>query len=277
MKTKYRLVFVSFITLTVLVSSCKKTDTNLASENAQLKARVQQLEEQLKEAGTAVPPQATPESSQASVLAMKSQLDEAQKKAESTANDLKANNAQLATQQQKIDDLTGQLSAAQQAADKAEKDLQLSHDKSAALMQLQALRSTLADEMSGLNRFLQSYAAAQPGVTKLAARITDSKVQGAVASVWAVFTRINDTCKTAAAQMDERTKIAQANYDKFVDFGGMGPNDYVIAMGKEKILGPAKEDNAATAATRDEQVISLKKDLDLALKNLEALVNGQSS
>jgi len=277
MKTKYRLAFVSFITLTVLVSSCKKADTNLASENAQLKARVQQLEQQLKEAGTVVPPPAAPESSQASVLALKSQLDEAQKKAESTADNLKANNAQLATQQQKIDDLTGQLSAAQQAADKAEKDSQLCRDKSAALMQLQTLRSTLADEMPGLERFPQNYAAAQPGVTKLAAGITDSKVRSAVASVWAVFTRINDTCKAATAQMDERSRIAQANYDKFVDFGGMGPNDYVIAMGKEKILEPAKTDNLATAAMRDEQVISLKKDLDVALKNLEALVNGQST
>jgi len=54
----------------------------------------------------------------------------------------------------------------------------------------------------------------------------------------------------------------------------MGPNDYVIAMGHDKILAPAEKDNAATAARRDEQVASLRKDLDRELKNLQALVNG---
>jgi hypothetical protein len=60
-----------------------------------------------------------------------------------------------------------------------------------------------------------------------------------------------------------------------VDFGGMGANAYVIKMGKEKILAPAAEDNAAMASVRDERIVALEKDLDLGLKNLQDLLGGQ--
>jgi outer membrane murein-binding lipoprotein Lpp len=278
MKTKYILVFVWFITVTVLVSGCGKTDTKLASENADLKARVQKLEQQLKESGAQVASQGAPESQQASIQDLKSQLDEAQKKAEAAANELTTVSNQLATQQQKIDELTRELSDAQQARDKAEKALQLYRDKAtSALQQFQALRSTLGDQTLNLDGYQQNYVATQTAVTKLVDALPESKVRRAILGVLAMFTRINDTCQTAARQMEARTKEAQANYDKFVDFGGLGPNDYVIQMGKDKILAPAEKDNAATASQRDQQVLSLEQDLDLGLKNLQALVNGQST
>jgi hypothetical protein len=62
-----------------------------------------------------------------------------------------------------------------------------------------------------------------------------------------------------------------------LDFGGLGPNGSLIQLGKDKILAPAEQDNAATAFKRDQQVVALEKDLDLGLKNLQALVNGQST
>jgi len=275
MKTKSFLVVASFITVTVLVSGCGKTDTNLASENADLKARVQQLEQQLKESGAQVASQGA---QQASTQDFKSQLDEAQKKAESAANELNSVRSQLEAQKQKIDELTRELSNAQQAREQAEKALQLYRDKTAsALKQFQALRGTLGDQTLKLDGYQQNYVATQTAVTKLVDALPESKVRRAIVGVLAAFTRINDTCETAARQMQARTKEARANYDKFVDFGGLGPNDYVIQMGKDRILAPAEKDNAATASQRDQQVISLEKDLDLGLKNLQALVNGRSA
>jgi outer membrane murein-binding lipoprotein Lpp len=278
MKTKYFLVFALFITVTVLMSGCGKTDTNLASENADLKARVQQLEQQLKESGTRVASPGSQGSQPASIQDLKSQLDEAQKKAEAAANELKSVSSQLETQKQKIDDLMRELSDAQQAREKAEKALQLYQDKAtSALKQFQALRNTLGDQTLRLDGYQQNYVATQTAVTKLVDALPESRVRRAILGVLATFTCINDTCKTAALQMQARTKTAQANYDEFVHFGGLGPNDYVIQMGKDKILAPAEKDNAATASERDQQVVSLEKDLDLGLKNLQALVNGPST
>lgn len=281
MRTKYFLVFALFITATVLVSGCGKTDKNLASENADLKARVQQLEQQLKDSGTQVASPGAPASQPASARDAKRLLDEAQKEAEAAANELKSLSDQLETQKQKIDELTRELANAQQAKDKAEQALQLYQDKAAhpdkaisALMQLQALRCTLPDNTLQFDGYQQNYAATQSAVGKLVDALPESGVRQAILGVLATFTRINDICQTAAAQMEARTKTAKANYDKFVDFGGMGPNDYVIEMGHDKILAPAEKDNAATASERDEQVASLRKELDLELKNLQALMSG---
>ena len=278
MKAKYLLVFALFITVTVLMSGCGKTDANLASENADLKARVLQLEEQLKAAGAQVPPQGAQEAQSASIQDLKSQLDEAQKKAEAAANELKSASIQLAAQQQKIAELTRNLANAQQAREKAEKALQQYLGAAvSAFKQFQALRGTLAGQTLNVDGYQQKYAATQTAVTKLVSTLPESKVRRAIAGVLATCKQINDTCATAAQQMDARTKTAQANYAKFVDFGGMGPNDYVIQMGKEKILAPAEKANAATASARDQQVVSLEQDFDLGLKNLQAFVNASST
>jgi chromosome segregation ATPase len=278
MKTKYFLVFALFITITVLVSGCGKTDTNLASENADLKARVQQLEQQLQKSGAQVPPQEAQGAQQASIQDLKSQLDEAQKKAGAAADELKSVSSQLEAQKQKVEELMRELSNAQQAKEKAEKALQQYLDSAAsAFKQFQALRGTLAGPTLNLDGYQQKYAATQTAVTKLVNALPESKVRRTISGVLATCKQINDTCETAAQQMDARTKTAQANYAKFVDFGGMGPNDYVIQMGKEKILAPAEKANAATASQRDQQVISLEKDLDLGLKKLQAFVNAQST
>ena len=287
MKTRYFLVFALFIIVTVLVSGCGKTDKNLASENADLKARVQQLEQQLQESSNQVAPGA-PASQPASTRDAKGLLDEAQKRVEAAAHELKSlndqlegQNNQLETQKQKIDELTRELSSAQQAREKAEQALQLYQDKAthpdkaiSALMQLQALRCALPDNTLKFDGYQQNYAATQSAVGKLVDALPESGVRQAILGVLATFKRINDICETAALQMQARTKTAKANYDKFVDFGGMGPNDYVIEMGQDKILAPAEKDNAATAAMRDQQVASLRKDLDLGLKNLQALMSG---
>ena len=74
--------------------------------------------------------------------------------------------------------------------------------------------------------------------------------------------------------MQERSRAAKADYDKFVDFGGLGPNDYVVNMGKTRILAPAEQKNAVTASARDRQMVSFEKDIDLGIKNLQDLVNG---
>ena len=275
MKTKYFFVFVLFMTVTVLMSGCGKTDTKLASENADLKARVEQLEQQLKASGAPVPPQGAPDSQQAAIQDLRNQLDEAQKKADAAANDLKAVSIQLQAQQQKVADLTQELSIAQQARQKAEQALQLYRDNSAsALKQFIALRSTLDDQTFDLDRYPPKYAAMQATVAKLVAVLPESQVRRAIMDVWSAFKQINDTCVIAHRQMAARTQTAQANYDKFVDFGGMGPNNYVIEMGKEKILAPADKANAETASTRDQRVLSQKKDLDAGLKNLQALLSG---
>jgi len=277
MKTKHLLAFALFITVTVLVSGCRKADTNLASENADLKARVQQLEQQLKESSSQVAAPGAQESQPASIQDLKSQLDEAQKTAAATANELKSVSSQLETQKQKTDELTRELSKAQQAREKAEQALHPYQEAASALMQLQALRCTLPDDTLRLDGYQQNYVATQSAVRKLADTLPESAVRQAILGVLATFTRINDTCETAALQMDARTKIARANYDKCVDFGGLGPNRYVIELGQDKILAPAEEDNAATASQRDQQILSLKKDLDLGLKKLQALVSGPST
>ena len=274
MKTKYFLAFALFITVTVLVSSCGKTDKNLASENADLKARVQQLEQQLKESSNQVASPGAQAPQPASTRNLKDTLDEAQKRVEAAANELKSLSDQLETQKQKIDELTRELSNAQQAREKAEQTLHPYQEAASALMQLQALRCTLPDKTLKLDGYQQNYVATQSAVRKLVDALPESGVRQAILGVLATFTRINDTCQTAAAQMEARTKTARANYDKFVDFGGMGPNRYVIEMGHDKILAPAEKDNAATASQRDQQVASLRKDLDLGLKNLQALMSG---
>ena len=281
MKTRHFLVFALFIAVAVLVSGCGKTDKNLALENAGLKARVQQLEQQLKASGAQAASPGAPASQPASTRDANSLLDEAQKRVEAAATELKLLNDQLEAQKQKIDELTRELASAQQAGEKAEQSLQLYQDKAtrpdkaiSALLQLQALRCALPDNTLKFDGYQQSYAATQSAVKKLVDALPGSAVRQAILDVLATFKRINDICETAAAKMAARTKTARANYDKFVDFGGMGPNDYVIAMGQDKILAPAEKDNAATASQRDQQVASLRKDLDLGLKNLQALVSG---
>ena len=281
MKTSYFPVFALFITVTVLVFGCGKTDKNLASENADLKARVYQLEQQLKESSNQAASPGAPGSQSASARNAKGLLDEAQKRVEAAANELKSLNDQVETQKQKIDELTRELADAQQAREKAEQALQLSQGKAthpdkaiSALMQLQALRCALPDNTLTFDGYQQNYVVTQSAVSKLVDALPESGVRQAILAVLATFTRINDICETADLQMEARTKTAKANYDKFVDFGGMGPNRYVIEMGHDKILGPAEKDNAATASQRDQQVASLRKDLDLGLKNLQALMSG---
>ncbi len=273
MKTKHLLAFALFLTATVLVSGCRKPDTNLASENADLKARVQQLEQQLKESSSQAAAPGAQESQPASIQDLKSQLDEAQKTAAANANELKSVNSQLEAQKQKTDELTRELSKAQQAREKAEQALHPYQEAASALMQLQALRCTLPDYTLKLEGYQQNYVATQAAVMKLVDALPESGVRQAIVGVLATFTRINDTCEAAAQQMDARTKIARANYDKCVDFGGLGPNRYSIELGQDKILAPAQEDNAATASQRDQQILSLKKDLDLGLKKLQALLS----
>ena len=280
MKTKYFLGFALFISVTVLVSGCGKTDKNLASENADLKARVQKLEQQLKDSSDQVASPGAQASQPASPRDVRGLLDEAQKRVEAAANELKSLSSQVETQKQRIDELTRELANAQQAREKAEQALQLYQDKAAhpdkaisALLQLQALRCALPDNTLKFDGYQQNYVATQSAVSKLVDALPESGVKQAILGVLATFTRINDICQAAAAQMQARTRTAQANYDKFVDFGGMGPNDYVIAMGHDKILAPAEKDNAATASQRDQQVASLRKDLDQELKNLQALMS----
>jgi chromosome segregation ATPase len=275
MKTKNLLCFALFITITALLSGCGKTNPNLESENAALRARVQKLESQLQASNSGA---AAPASAQGSAQALQSQLDEAQKKADAAADDLKALSSQVDTQKQKIGELTQQLAAAQQAREKAEQALQLFQDKAAsAIREFKALRSTLGDQAASLDGYHQNYLATQTAVTKLAAALPESAVRRQIVGVLATFTHLNDTWESADQQMQERTRVAQAQYDKFVNFGGLGPNRYVIEMGKEKILAPAAQENAATASNRDQQMASAVKDIDLAMKNLQGLVSGQRS
>ena len=114
-------------------------------------------------------------------------------------------------------------------------------------------------------------------MTGLAEALPESAVRRQMMAVLAVFTRMNDICETTDQQMAARTREAKAKYDKFVEFDGLGPNRYVIELGKEKILAPAEQANAAAAAERDQQVTALEKDLDLGIKNLRTLANGQST
>ena len=280
MKTKRLLNFALFITITVLLSGCGKPNTNLESENADLKARLQKLEQQLQESNSRIASQEAhpaPQSAsqQASIQDLKSQLEEAQKKAESAANELTSVNSQVETQKVKIDELTQELSKAQQAREKAEKAMELYQDKtSSAIKQFNALRNTLDDTNVIFDGYHQNYLATQMAVTNLVDALPESKVRREILGVLATFTHVNETWETAARQMQERTQKAQADYDKFVDFGGIGPNDYLIKLGKDKILAPAELENAATASSRDQQMASSVKDIDLELQNLQDLVNG---
>jgi len=275
MKTKNLLGFALFITITVLLSGCGKTNTNLASENADLKARLQKLESQLQASKSPIASQGAQGSEQASPQDFKSQLDEAQKKAEAAADELKSVSSQVETQKAKIDQLMSDLSNAQQAREKAEQALKLYQDKAAsAIKEFKALRSTLDDKTAKLDGYHQNYLATQTAVIKLVDALPESQVRRAILGVLATLTRVNDTWETAALQMQERSRAAKADYDKFVDFGGLGPNDYVVNMGKTRILAPAEQKNAATASARDRQMVSFEKDIDQGIKNLQDLVNG---
>ena len=273
MKTKYLPGFALFITIAFLLSGCGKTDTNLASENADLKARLQKLESQLQASSSQTAPQGAQPASNDD---LKSQLEEAQKKADAAANQLQSVSSQVETQKQQIDDLTRQLSEAQQAREKAEKALQLYQDKAAsAIKEFKTLRGTLEDKTAGPDGYHQNYLATQTAVTKLADALPESKVRREILGVLATFTHVDDTWETAAAQMQKRTRQAQADYHKFIEFGGLGPNDTVVQMGKDKILAPAEQANAATASTRDQQMVSSEQDIDVAIKHLQDLVGGQ--
>ena len=278
MKTKNLLGFALFLTITALLSGCGKTDSNLESENADLKARVQKLEQQLQASNSQTASQASPQSQSASTQDLKSQLDEAQKKADAAADELKSLSSQVDTLNQKVVGLTRELADARQAKENAEKALQLYQDKAtSALKQFQALRSTLGNRTAKLDGYHQNYLATQSAVANLVAALPESTVRRQIVGVLAGFTHLNDIWETADRQMQARTQAAQAEYDKFVGFGGLGPNRYVVEMGKDKILAPVAQDNAATASSRDRQMVSLEKDLDLGIKNLQALVNGQQT
>ncbi|HTY89083.1 MAG TPA: hypothetical protein VMB80_16675 [Candidatus Acidoferrum sp.] len=274
MKAKNLLVVVLFMTMTVLFSGCGKTDTKLQAENADLKARLQKLEQQLQASKSQTASQASSTASQASLQDLKSQLDEAQKKADDAATETKSLTAQVEAQKAKIDQLTRDLAAAQAARQKAEQALQLYRDNAAsALKQFQALRSTLGGETPKLDDYHQNYVATQTAVTKLLAAMPQSKVRRQIVAALAVFTQMNDTWVTADLQIQQRAKQAQADYDKFVDFGGLGPNDYVVNLGKTRILAPAEQENAETAARRDKIIASSVKDADAAIKSLQTILN----
>ena len=285
MKTNNLLGFALFITMTVLLSGCGKPDTNLASENADLKARLQKLEQQLQASKNQIASQVSqPAPPPATNQALSSQLDEAQKKAEVAVNELTSVSSQVEAQKAKIDQLMRDLAASQQAREKAEKALQLYQEKAAtAIKEFKTLRNTMevTNTLGGTNAMLdgyhQSYLAMQKAVTSAIGVLPESKVRREALGVLALFTHINETWETAAGVIQDRTKEAQADYDKFVYAGGLGPTDYLVKMGKERILAPAEEENAATAARRDLQMVSSVKDIDLGIKNLQDLVNGQKT
>jgi len=275
MKIKYPLVFALFITITALLSGCAKSNSELAAENADLKARIQKLEQQLQASGGHAASPASPGAESASTQDLRSQLAEAQKQAEAAADQLKSLTSEVENQKAQIVSLTRQLSAAEQARDEAEKALKLYRDNAtSAIKQFQALRSTLGGKTVIAAGYRQNYLATQTAVTRLADALPESAVRRHIMAVLAMFTQVNDICETADQQMQARTRQAKANYDKFLEFGGLGPNDYVIQIGKDKILAPAEQENAATASKRDQQVVALEKDLDLGIKDLQALVNG---
>jgi starvation-inducible outer membrane lipoprotein len=271
MKTKN--LFALFIAITVLLSGCGKTNTKLESENADLKARLQKLEQQLQASKT----QAASQGSQpASTQDLKSQLDEAQKKAEAAANELQSASSQVETQKTTIDNLTRDLSSCQQATEKAGKALELYQDQAAAaIKEFIALRSTLGDQTAKLDGYHQNFLAMQTTVIKLLDALPESKVRRQMVTVLGMFTYVDNIWVTADWQMQARTQDAQTQYDKFVNFDGLGPNDVVIKMGKDNILAPAERKNAVTASSRDQAIVSTEKDLDVGLKNLQDLVSGQ--
>ena len=272
MKTTSLFAVALFITIAALVSGCQKTDANLQSENADLKARVQQLEQQL-QASRGETAAAAPASAAAGDL--QSQLTEAQKKADAAADELKSLSGQVDGLKQKIDQLTQQLNDAQQARQKAEQALQLYQDKAgAALKQFQALRSTLGGQAARLDGYHQDYLATQSAVNTSLAALPESRIRRQIAAVLARFRQIDSLWEAADRQMQARTQEAQARYKTFVDLGGLGPVDRLVELGHTYILAPVKQENAATAANRDQQMVSSEKDLDVGIKNLQTLVNG---
>jgi uncharacterized phage infection (PIP) family protein YhgE len=279
MKTKNLLSFALFITMTVLLAGCGKADPKLVSENADLKARLQKLEQQLKESGSRVAAQPSPAaqgSPQASIQDLSSQLDEVQKKAAEAANELQSLRSQIEAQKAKIDQLTRDLAGAQQARENAEKALQLYQDKvAAALKEFKALRSTMGDTAAGLDGYHQNYLATLTAVNKQLAALPESRVRREIVGVLALFSRVNQTWVAADQLMQERLTTAQADYDKFVAAGGLGPHPHLIKIGKARILGPVENENAAMVSVRDEKMVASEKDIDLGIKNLQALVSGQ--
>jgi DNA repair exonuclease SbcCD ATPase subunit len=266
-------IFALFMAITVLLAGCGKANTKLASENADLKARLQKLEQQLQASKSQM---ASLQAQPAPTPDLTGQLDDAQKKAEAAANELQSVSSQVETQKQQIDQLTRELSDAQQAREKAEKALELYRDKAAsAIKEFNALRSSLGDQTAKLDGYHQNFLATQTAVTKLLDALPESKVRRQLVTVLGMFTYIDNIWVTADWQMQARTQEARAQYDKFVDFGGLGPNDVVIKMGKDTILAPVEQKNAVTASSRDQAIVSTEKDLDVGLKNLQVLVNGQ--
>jgi cell division septum initiation protein DivIVA len=275
MKTINLLSFALFITITVLLSGCVKTDTTLQAENTDLKARLQKLEQQLKEATARAGSSESKGAQPAFVQELKSQLEEAQKKAEAAATELKALSSQVESQKATIDKLKQELLGAQQAREKAEKALQLYLDKAAAaLKEFKALRSTMGGETVKLDNYHQNYLATQSAVNQQLAALPESRVRSTIASVLALFNRVDKTWVAADQLMQERLASAQADYDKFVYAGGLGPHDHLVKIGKAKILGPVEQENAAMVSVRDEQVTSSVKDIDLGIKKLQDMVNG---
>ena len=146
-----------------------------------------------------------------------------------------------------------------------------------SIKEFKTLRSTLDDKTVNPDAYHQNYLATQMAVTKLVDALPESKVRREILGVLATFAHVNETWEAAARQMQERTRAAQADYDKFVSANGLGPNDYLINMGKDKILAPAERENAATASARDQQMVSSEKDIDLAIKALQDLVGGRGA
>lgn len=272
MKAKNLLYLALFVTFTALTSGCQKTDANLESENADLKTRVQQLEKQLEAANG----QAASAQSQSTAAGdLQAQLAEAQKKADTATDAVKSLSGQVDTLRQKIDALTRQLTDTQQARQKAEQALQLYQDKAgAALRQFQTLRNTLGGQTPNLKGYHQNYLATQSAVNNSLTVLPESQVRRQIAAVLAQFTQLDNTWQTADRQMQARTQEAKADYDKLMDFGGLGPNRYTVEMGKDKILTPLAQANATTALHRDQQMVAQEKNLDQGIQNLQALLNG---
>lgn len=272
MKTKNLLSFALFITLTAFLSGCQKTDANLQSENADLKSRVQQLEKQLQAAKGET---AVAASSSAAAGDLQGQLAQAQQQAETAMAESKSLSSQLSALKQKVDELTRELAGTQQARLKAEQDLQLYKDKAAtALKQFLALRGTLGGSTAGLDTYHQKYLTTQSAVNSSLAALPESQIRRQIAAVLTQFTQLDNTWQTADRQIQARSLAAQTEYNKLMDFGGLGPNRYTVEMGKDKILAPAAKENAATALSRNQQMLSQAKNLDPGIQTLQGLLNG---
>ena len=270
MKTKNPLYLALVVAITALSTGCQKTDTDLATENATLKTRVQQLEQQLQAANGQM---ATTQSQAASAQDLSSQLNEAQKKADSASDELKSLTSQVEALKQQVNQLSSELTGTRQARDNAEKALQLYQDKAgAALKQFQALRSTLNGKTANLNGYHQNYLNTQSAVNNELAVLPESKVRRQIVGVLVMFTHLDDVWQTADKQMQARTQEAKASYDNFVSLGGLGPVDRLVELGQERILAPAAQKNAATAANRDQQIVASEKLLDQGIMNLQDLL-----